>query len=503
MKIRYNLFVAMIFALPIAWFIAFILSIAQQIQVLDNFLLIVFGGFFLGLLTSSFIADYLKEMVYVLIASQILLIFLGILPGFLFIIDWSSLFGNFLLFLLFFLFATSLLLFTVLLNRLVPSIRRGRVASAVTILALTVASLLLFVWQNIGGTLVRPITTVIVLGVFFVGLVVRRWGSDLQTYMVPGSIVPYLIWWIIYITAYGLYTYATPSESRILFNSLFRLGPHIQTELILLGLSLATFVFLFLPDKLGRKRVFTFASLLLGELLIFGPAHYQTEIVHLVSPILFIVEMFVAAFILSVGVWLVWAEIGPVRLKGRRALLGWGFFGGLLTAVWVMMSPGFIPLPPLIIFPVAATLVLVSLLPLMNAIQVMPNERVVEDIDISVDTRQVSRALKDLEVDTSLKRIEEQIESELGQLMKIKGVSRRHAKTLRNAGYETPALVATTNVAHLASLLSVTEEEATQILASAKVLGKEISKTGLSKEKEKPRKRAPAKKRKSQKRRKT
>jgi hypothetical protein len=270
-----------------------------------------------------------------------------------------------------------------------------------------------------------------------------------------------------------------------------------------LGLSLATFVFLFLPDKLGRKRVFTFASLLLGELLIFGPAHYQTEIVHLVSPILFIVEMFVAAFILSVGVWLVWAEIGPVRLKGRRALLGWGFFGGLLTAVWVMLSPGFIPLPPLIIFPVAATLVLVSLLPLMNAIQVMPNERVVEDIDIRVDTRQVSRALKDLEVDTSLKRIEEQIESELGQLMKIKGVTRSHAKTLRNAGYETPALVATTNVANLASLLSVTEEEATQILASAKVLGKGISKTGLSKEKEKPRKSAPAKKRKSQKRKKT
>ena len=198
----------MIFALPFAWFIAFILSIAQQIQALDNFLLLVFGGFFLGLLISSFVADYLKGMAYVLIASQILLLLLGILPGFLLIIDWNSLIGNLLLFLFFFLFATNLLLFTVLLNRLVPSIRRGRVASAITILALTVASLFLFVWQTIGGTLVQTVTTVIVLIVFFVGLVIRRWRGDLQTYMVPGSFAPYLIWWIIYITAYGLYIYS-------------------------------------------------------------------------------------------------------------------------------------------------------------------------------------------------------------------------------------------------------------------------------------------------------
>ena len=504
MKIRYNLFVAMIFALPFAWFVAFVLFIAPQIQGVHNFLLIVFGGLFLGLLISSFIADYLKGLAYVLIASQILLLFLGLLTGFIITIDWSSLIGNLLLFLFFFLFATSLLLFTVLLNRLVPSIRRGRAASAVTILTLTVASLLLFVWQNLGDGLVRTITTVIVLVVFFGGLVVRRWRGDLQTYMVPGSIAPYLLWWSIYIIAYGLYIYATPSNSRLLFNSLFRLEPHIiQVELILLGLSLAALVFLILPDMLGRKRVFTLASLLLGELLLFGPAHYQSEIVHLVSPILFIVEMFVVAFIISVGAWLIWAEIGPVRLKGRRSLLGWGLFGILLAAVWVMISPGFIPLPPLLIFPIAATLVLVSLLPLMNAIQVMPNERVVEDIDISVDTRQVSRALRDLEVDTSLKSIEDQIESELEKLMKIKGVSRSHAKALRNAGYETPALIATTNVAALVSLLAVTEEEASKILASAKVLGEATSKGGVSKVKAKPRKSAPAKKRKSHKRKKT
>ncbi|MDO8056226.1 MAG: hypothetical protein Q6361_05145, partial [Candidatus Hermodarchaeota archaeon] len=316
MKIRYNLFVAMIFALPFAWFVAFILFITPQIQGLNNFLLIVFGGLFLGLLVSSFIADYLKGMVYVLIASQILALFLGILTGILLTIDWSSLFGTFLLFLFFFLFATSLLLFTVLLNRLVPSIRRGRVASAVTILTLAVASLLLFVWQNLDNALVRTITTAIVLVLFVVGLVVRRWRSDLQTYMVPGSIAPYLLWWLIYIIAYGLYIFATPSESRILFNSLFRLGPQIiQVELILLGLCLATLVFLFLPDKLGRKRVFTLATLLLGELVLFGPAHFSSGTGSLVSLILFIVEVFVLAFIISVGSWLVWAEIGPVRLK--------------------------------------------------------------------------------------------------------------------------------------------------------------------------------------------
>ncbi|MFX0168444.1 MAG: helix-hairpin-helix domain-containing protein [Candidatus Hodarchaeota archaeon] len=485
MKIGYNWSVAMVLALPFSWFIAYVLYI--RLQILSNpeylvvSLIVISCGLFLGLLVGGFIADYSKGMPYILVGAQGLLLFLGILEVFITPIQWNSLSGTILLFLYFFLFAVGLLLFTGFLNRLVPSIRRGRVASTVTILALALGSLLSFMW-NLAGVFYAPaLTAVIILISLVVGVAVRPWRKELQTYLVPGSFGPYLLWWIIYLTVYGLYIYATPSGYRLLFNSLFIPGSTVlSAEMVLLGLSGAILVFLFLPDKLGRKRVFTIASLLLSELVLFGPAQAQIEIAEVVVQVLFIAEIFVLAFIVSVGAWLVWAEIGPVRQKGRRAFLGWGLFGLLLIVVWVMVSASIVAPIPFLVYPIAATLVFMSLLPLMNAIEVLPNERVVEDIDISVDTRQVSRALKDLVVDTSLKSIEEQIEVELEQLLMIKGVTKVYAKALRNAGYETPTLVASANADILASILSVPETTASQIIENAKALAQRTPKKGAS-----------------------
>ncbi len=108
------------------------------------------------------------------------------------------------------------------------------------------------------------------------------------------------------------------------------------------------------------------------------------------------------------------------------------------------------------------------------------NERVIEDIDISVDSRQVSRALRELEVDTSLRSIEEQIETELTELMKIKGVSRNQATVLRDEGYETPELVSRAAPDYIAQLLSLSSEKASQIIESAKKVKGKKSKSRAS-----------------------
>jgi hypothetical protein len=502
MKLSYNWSVAMVIALPFAWFVAFFLDLRFLLFPLPNFLPLALSGLFLGFLLGGFLADFVKERVFPLLITQGLLLFLGIIHGVLFGVLGDPLIGTIILFLYFFLFACSLLLFTIFLNGLVPSIRRGRVASAVTFVILSLASVLSITWQWFGTPLVPSIIAAIILFGLVVGFFVRPWRRELQTYMVPGSIVPYLIWWVIYLLAYGLFVYATPTEYRFIFNSLLDFSPGgLFAQLILLGLSGATLVFLFLPDLLGRKRIFTIASLLLGELVLFGPArHGGPELAPVVAQILLVLEIFVIAFILSVGTWLVWAEIGPVRQKGRRVIIGWGLVIILLAAVWVVLSTPLPALQPLLVYPIAATFVLISVFPLMNATEVMPNERVVEDIDISVDTRQVSRALKDLAVDTTLKNIEEQIEYELVQLMKIKGVTQARAKTLRNAGYETPTLVANSDTITLATVLNVSEETAAQIIANAKTLSQKMSKRGVSKGSSKSRSSSSSRKGKSQKR---
>ena len=121
---------------------------------------------------------------------------------------------------------------------------------------------------------------------------------------------------------------------------------------------------------------------------------------------------------------------------------------------------------------------LVSIFPLTNAREVIWNERIVEDIDVSVDSRQVSRALRDLEVDTSLRSIEGQIETEISRLAQIKGITKRQAKELRDAGYETPAIVARADADTIAQILSVSPTKAEQIIANAKVLQGSSPKSG-------------------------
>jgi hypothetical protein len=315
-----------------------------------------------------------------------------------------------------------------------------------------------------------------------IGFVVLPRKIDLQTYMVPGSILPYAVWWVIYLTAYGLFVWATPYDLRLLFFNLFFSIPLNYTgELVLLGIGGAIFVFTFLPDKLGRKRVFSIATVLLGVVCVFGGAQLESGIGPSVSVFLSVLQGFVIGFIIGVGAWLVWAEIGAVRFKGRRVTFGWTLVVLLVLAIILMTVS--VPSPSsdiaALLFPVSALLVLVGVFPLTNAVESIDNERIVEEIDVRVDSRQVTRAIRDLEVDTSLKSIEAQIESEISQLTQIRGLTRNQAKELRDAGYETPALVARAREDDLAEILAISQEKAASIIAQARKVSEKKSKSGL------------------------
>ncbi len=494
MKVEYTWAINAVLSLPFAWLVAYFFYLRPIILSSLSFILASSVGLILGLLVAGILVDRFRWSTHFLVIIEILLLLVGVFqfafsPGF-----WFSPAGIGALFLLSFLFGAGLVLLTIFMNKLVSSLRRGRVVGIVTVVILVVGGILSTVWRIFPTTFAPSITAALIFFGLIIGFLILPRKIELQTYMVPGSILPYTIWWVIYLAAYGIFVWATPNELRLLFINFFFFDPRYYTgELLLLGVGGALFVFTFLPDKLGRKRVFSIATVLLGVVCVFGGAQLDVQIGFGVALVLSVLQGFVMGFIIGVGVWLVWAEIGAVRFKGRRSTLGWALVGFLgltimlitladlspVSDVWTQLVPPVDPIPSALLFPVSALLVLVGVFPLTNAVEPLENERLVEEIDVRVDSRQVSRAIRDLEVDTSLKSIEAQIESEISQLTQIRGLTRNQAKELRDAGYETPTLVARAKTDDIAEVLTISREKAANIIANARKVSSKKSKSGV------------------------
>jgi hypothetical protein len=479
MKIDTHWVMAAILTLPLAWLVSFLLSMRPIFLQTPAFIPPSIIGFILGLITGGLISDQLRIQSHTLVFTEVLILVIGIIQWILPPDFWPTFPGQLLLYIFIFLFGFVLVLFTVFLNRLVSSVRRGQVVGIVTTLTLFFTGIFSLFWRLPIPTQFAPaVTAGLILFVLIIAIVIQPWKGELQTYMAPGSIRPYAIWWIIYLIAFGLSVWATPFPYRILFNSFLLLEPGVFIgEFILMGLAGATFIFTFLPDRFGRKFVFNIATVILGLLCIFGGAQFDITIGPQVSLVLVILQVFVIGFILGVGAWLIWAEIGSVGMKGRRATFGWTMVGLLVAVFWWITVTGLYAGAPLVVYPIAATLVLLSIFSLTNAREVVWNERVIEDIQIAVDSRQVTRALRDLEVDTALRSIEGQIDAQIAQLAEIEGITKTQAKTLRDSGYETLELVARANVDAITQILSLSPEKAEQIIVNAKLLQRKVSKS--------------------------
>ena len=482
MKVENTWVITAILALPFAWCVAYFFYLRPIILSSLSFILASSVGSILGLLVAGMLVDRIRWSTHFLVIVEILLLLIGVFqfafsPGF-----WYSPAGIGTLFLLSFLFGSGLVLLTIFLNKLVSSLRRGHVVGIVTTVILVVGGLLSFVWRVFPTTFAPSITAALIFFGMIIGFIVLPRKIELQIYMVPGSILPYAIWWIIYLAAYGLFVWTTPYDLRLLFISLvFPVSLNYTGELVLLGIGGAIFVFTFLPDKLGRKRVFSIATVLLGVVCVFGGAQLEWGIRQSVSVVLSVLQGFVIGFIIGVGAWLVWAEIGAVRFKGQRVTFGWTLVALLVITIIAITVSEQSPVSDIaaLLFPVSALLVLVGVFPLTNAVESVDNERIVEEIDVRVDSRQVSRAIRDLEVDTSLKSIEAQIESEISQLTQIRGLTRNQAKELRDAGFETPALVARAKTDDIVQILFISQEKAAKIIANARKVSSKKSKSGV------------------------
>lgn len=477
--------------LPLAWLIAF-LSFLRSSFDLEAFALPGLAGLLIGLLAGALLADFTRRRVTVLLfveAVPLLFSMVQLLfpPGYL--LQQALVCAL----LLFFCLGVSLVLIAMILNQSVSAVHRGRVAGIYSILVLVVAGGLSLLWRALflfqlsvtgaasavvlfaymsSGTAVLTLISLLVLAAL------RPWRKHFQTFMVPGSIKPYLGWWGMYCLAFMLYALGTPLKYRFLFLGFpippFSVPnvPRCPTELVWVAVGASSLFFALFPDWLGRKKTFSIASFLLGEVCIFASARdvVGSELSDIIAIVLMVSEVLVTGFILGVGAWLVWTEVGHVQSKGRRAATGWFAVVAVMFSIWMSSAvTGPIPAPEFL-YAMAATLVLASLFPLTNAVEPLWEERPIENLEIRVDTQKVSRAVHEIEVETPLKSVRDQLETELGRLARIPGVSRSMARQLTSQGYDTPELVARAEPAALAEALEVSEEEAVRIKAGAQKL---------------------------------
>ncbi len=458
-----------VFTLPFSWLLAYFLSIHSE---LVTFAILIFISLLIGIGVGGILADLVRNRTTLLLVYCAVPLLIGVLK----LVDPVDLLlsQNMMIVipLFFFLLGGGVVTLTIFLNQVVPCTQRGRAAGLVTLVSFGLGGFLPILWRNITDfqSLLPGLTALIFLIFLGVIAIVKPWSEELRVYMVPGAVRPYAFWWLIYVVAYALYSLSTPLEARIIFiHDSFQGINVLWAEITLIGIGGAAGAFSLLPDRLGRKRVFTIASLLLAELCLFGNAR-ATGLPSVIIA-LTIGELFVLGFILGVGVWLIWSEIGSVRLKGRRAALGWLLVATIAVGLWAGTTLTFPPLPfPTLVYPIAATLLFVSIIPLTNATEVIWNERIIESLEIKVDSQQVSAAIRELEIDAPIEGIQQQVQSEIAELAKIHGVTKTKAKLLRDQGYESIELVAQSDPKVLAQVLGVSLKEAEKMKASAEKL---------------------------------
>ncbi|MFX1562661.1 MAG: hypothetical protein ACFFDP_05085, partial [Promethearchaeota archaeon] len=269
-----NWITIIVLSLPFSWIIAYLSMIRSY--GLDNLAIFAAISLFVGLWVGGILADIVKRHSYLLIGMETVPLLVGLIQLVLPQTFFSNLLNLIMIScLLFFFFGASIVVMTIFLNRIASCTHRGRVGGVIVVTILGLGGVFSILWHFMST--IQNLISGICAFILLIGLLIftgmKPWRGELRTYLVPGSIKPYIAWWFIYIAAFLLYSLATPLGDRFLFQGFTIFGSSLAwTELVLIGVGGAAIAFAFLPDWLGRKKVFSIASVLLGELCIFADA---------------------------------------------------------------------------------------------------------------------------------------------------------------------------------------------------------------------------------------
>jgi hypothetical protein len=404
-----------------------------------------------------------------------------------------------------------LLAWVLFLNKTVVVRFRGRITGAFLFISLILV--VIFTLPGTSHLLPEPISYTapelfsIVCIVVSVTLAPWRWKK--YPLAVHGPPTKFFVPMVLILTSHILWFFGTKVDMINLHQHTFiSLTQWVQSNL---GITIAVYepallalgalVAGILADIQGRKTTFNFAILLMGLLAIFSPTMEST----LDALPLLIMERFVEGYILGIGVFLIWNELGSAGTKARRLSLVWFFYLGYALLFFAFDRNLFFTMEEALQGqignlggPFAIVVALIALYLSSHTPQIVGREVEMEKLSLDFDARTVKATVDAFVGEEDFTSIRSQLDildgaqeisdSEFGEIIgedfenalplrRIPGIGPKLEEKFTDAGYRSAAQIAGETASRLASKVEgLTQDRAEKIIKDARSVVKKSMK---------------------------
>ncbi len=401
---------ALAFAGPLVWLFNGFVDIYQntyQLGAINVIPLIFMAAAILGLFITSYVKLPDKLATYLMYLGVSIPILIDLIVSKIGIFIDPNIWYTFLYALGTYLILAATLALVENMGRLVPCEDRGKL-SAIFILSTMLGLFIILFLRTNGISIYTDGISLLDIGVLMalgLSLLLKPWNFERHNYTVHGSPRRYAIsWFFIGLSLITWYIHAHNLKIivELSHHDFVPLGdlPVIASVII----AFSAFISGFLSDRLGRRQTATIGVLLLAGLSIYTPSFSGDP--GLVSG-LSLIQDFIFGYILGIGMFLIWGEIGSYLTKAKRIFYAWTYMIVLIGIAMFVHTNEFVFPLTLANFSLSLSITfgLIAFYPLAQAPEVLENEVEIEELKIKIDHGAVQAAVDDIIQEKALDEI--------------------------------------------------------------------------------------------------
>lgn len=404
-----------------------------------------------------------------------------------------------------------LLAWVLFLNRSVVVRFRGRITGGFLFISLLFVVVFDFITTNLLlASISHMVPEIISIVSIIASVSLAPWKWKKYPLAVHGKATRYFVPMVLILTSHILWFFGTKVDMFYTYSPSFpSLTQYVQYHL---GITIAGYepVLLavgalmagLLADVQGRKTTFNFAILLMGLLAIFSPTMEST----LSALPLLVMERFVEGYILGIGVFLIWNELGSAGAKARRLSLMWFFYLGYALLFFAFDRNMYFNMEEALGRqignfggPFAIVVALIALYLSSHTPQIVGREVEMERLSLDFDARTVKATVDAFVGEEDFTSIRSQLDildgaqeisdSEFGEIIgedfenalplrRIPGIGPKLEEKFAEAGYKSAAQIAGETASRLASKVEgLSQDRAEKVIKDArKVVKKSMKK---------------------------
>ena len=361
-----------------------------------------------------------------------------------------------------YLILASLLALVENIDRLIPCEERGKLGAVFLLITMVGVFVKLFL-QSISMPIVIDGISLIDVGILIVlalSLLLKPWNFERHNYTVHGSIKRYqLSWFFIGLSVITWYIHSHNAKVMVQLShhGFIPLGdiPLIAAPIIGIG----AFISGILADRIGRRQSSTISVLLIAGLSIYTPSlSGDTTLISLLS----IIQDFIFGYVLLIGMFLIWGEIGSYTKKAKRIFVSWAYMFIIVSvAIYVHVNEIVFPLTLAnFSLSLSITFALIAFYPLAQAPEVLENEVEIEKLEINLDYGAIQTAVDDIMQEKSIATVDNSKDSS-GENIETKSsrkIKRKKKSTKRSEKPEKKVSVGEYPVSKIKGIGTVTSE---------------------------------------------